>query len=326
VIWSHTTQRVLTLEDVYAIKITDYDAISAAGISRSEVAAELLRVYFKQIFEDGFFHADPHPGNLFITPIAERENGLAWRLTFVDFGMVGMVKEDIREGLREILIALGTKDANRIVHAYQTLGMLLPSADLKMIEKADAAAFERFWGMSMKELRQISHKEMVQFASQFRELMYSMPFQVPNNLLMLVRMVAILSGMCTGLDPEFNIWTQLAPYAQKLVSSELGENWKIWLEKILDVLKDLIGLPSQTRRVLSLLESGEMELKTPQLDQHVANLERAVGRVNGSLVFAALLIGGVLLINGDKEVYGGIMVAAACIALLLSLLIPGRRR
>ncbi len=69
VVWSHTTRKVLVLEDVFAIKITDYNAITAAGIDRAEVANKLLGIYLKQIFEDGFFHADPHPGNLFVTPL-----------------------------------------------------------------------------------------------------------------------------------------------------------------------------------------------------------------------------------------------------------------
>ena len=86
VVWSQTTQRVLTLENVYAIKITDYDAITAAGIERAEVAEVLSDTYLKQIFEDGFFHADPHPGNLFVTPIPATDSKKAtWQLTFVDF-------------------------------------------------------------------------------------------------------------------------------------------------------------------------------------------------------------------------------------------------
>jgi predicted unusual protein kinase regulating ubiquinone biosynthesis (AarF/ABC1/UbiB family) len=92
VVWSLTTLRVLTLEDVAAIKITDYDAITAAGIDRSEVAQVLLGTYMQQIIEDGFFHADPHPGNLFVTPVGEGD----WKLTFIDFGMVGRVPENLR--------------------------------------------------------------------------------------------------------------------------------------------------------------------------------------------------------------------------------------
>ena len=215
VVWSRTTKRALTLEDVFAIKITDYDEITAAGIDRAEVAEVLSDTYLKQIFEDGFFHADPHPGNLFVTPIPARDGKEAtWQLTFVDFGMVGAIPEELRDGLREVLIGIGTRNPARVVAAYQTIGVLLPGADLKLLEQAEAQLFDRFWGMSMSELRDVRHKEMRQFGMQFRELMYEMPFQLPHNLLLLGRTLGILSGMCTGLDPDFNVWGQMAPYAQ----------------------------------------------------------------------------------------------------------------
>ena len=101
VVKSLSTLRVLTLEDVFAIKITDYDALTAAGIKRGDVANKLLDTYLKQIFEDGFVHADPHPGNLFVTPLGEEgELPRRWKLTFVDFGMTARVPDGIRDALR----------------------------------------------------------------------------------------------------------------------------------------------------------------------------------------------------------------------------------
>ena len=300
VVWSQTTKRVLTLENVYAIKITDYEAITAAGIDRGEVAKILFKTYLKQIFEDGFFHADPHPGNLFVTPrpIAD-DNQIDWQLTFVDFGMVGRVPEHLSDGLREMMIGVGTRNAARVVSSYQTLGVLLPGADLNLLERAGAQIFDRFWGMSMGELRSVDHRQMMQFGMQFRELMYEMPFQLPHNLLLLGRTVAILSGMCTGLDPNFNVWTQLAPYAQKMVHDEGLSNWDILLDQIGELVKQLISLPSQTGRVLTRLERGELNVNVPQVNRQIFHLEGAVNRLTGSIMFAAFLFGGVLLYQGS---------------------------
>ncbi|HZD41474.1 MAG TPA: AarF/UbiB family protein [Terriglobales bacterium] len=301
VVWSRTTQRVLTLENVYAIKITDYDAITAAGIDRAEVARVLFKTYLKQIFEDGFFHADPHPGNLFVTPRPRTEaNEIGWQLTFVDFGMVGTVPEDLSDGLREMLIGVGTRNSARLVQSYRTLGVLLPSADLKLLEQAEAQMFDRFWGMSMSELRSVDPREMRQFATQFRELMYEMPFQLPHNLLLLGRTVAILSGICTGLDPNFNVWSQLAPYAQKLVREAGISNWEVWLEEIGELVKQLISLPAQTSRVLTRLERGELNVNVPQVNRQIYHLEGAVNRLTGSILFAAFLFGGVLLFQSGS--------------------------
>ncbi len=88
------------------------------------------------------------------------------------------------------------------MQSFKTLDVLLPSADLKLIETASMQMFDRFWGMSMGDLRQIDHAEMMRFGLQFQELMFEMPFQLPENLLLLGRTVAILSGMCTGMDPR----------------------------------------------------------------------------------------------------------------------------
>ncbi len=303
VVWSHTTRRVLTLEDVFAIKITDYDAISAAGIDRSEVANELLDIYLKQIFDDGFFHADPHPGNLFVTPLpGQMENEKpAWRLTFVDFGMVGHVPDNLRLGLRELLVSMGTRDATRLVRSYQTLDILLPGADLKLIERATSQVFEMFWGKSMNELRGISHEQMFAFADQFRDLMYNLPFQLPQNLLMLGRTVAILSGMCTGLYSDFNLWDQLAPYATKLVSQEVGSNWRVWLDEIGNLLKELIALPSQAGRVMSQIQRGDLTVQVPAVSRQIVSLERAINRLTGSVIFATFLLGG-MMFYGDGKV------------------------
>ncbi|MGE5642851.1 MAG: ABC1 kinase family protein [Byssovorax cruenta] len=297
-----TTRRVLTLENVYAIKITDYEAITAAGIDRGAVAKVLLDTYLKQIFEDGFFHADPHPGNLFVTPIPPTtETKASWRLTFVDFGMVGSVPENLSEGLRDLLVGVGTRNPSRVVQSFQVLNVLLPGADLKLLEQAEAQMFDRFWGMSMTELRSVDHREMAQFAMQFRELMYEMPFQLPHNLLLLGRTVAILSGMCTGLDPNFNLWNQLVPYARKLITDQGVSNWDVWLDEIGEVVKQLIALPAQTGRVLTRIERGELTVNTPLVNRQIYHLESAVNRLTGSLIFAAFLFSGVLLFqSGDN--------------------------
>jgi predicted unusual protein kinase regulating ubiquinone biosynthesis (AarF/ABC1/UbiB family) len=318
VVWTHTSRRVLTLEDVFAIKITDYEAISAAGIDRGEVACQLLDTYLKQIFEDGFFHADPHPGNLFITPIPGQTEDVkpAWQLTFVDFGMVGHVPETLRTGLREALIATGLQDAARLIRSFQTLHVLLPSADLKELEQMSASMFDMFWGKSMDELRQLSPEEMFRFADRFRDLMFNMPFQLPQNLLLLGRTVAILSGMCSGLDNEFNLWNQLGPYATKLVSQEVGSNWRVWLDEAGNILKELIAIPSKMGRVLSQIERGDLTVLVPTVSRQLTYLEKAVNRLTGSLVFAAFLIGSVILFNAGKTLFSGILLGCSGVTLI----------
>jgi len=326
VVWGLTTRRVLTLEDVSAIKLGDYEAITAAGIDRSKVAQVLLDTYMQQIFEDGFFHADPHPGNLFVTPLegSDEAGERAWKLTFVDFGMVGRVPENLRAGLREAVIAIGTQDGGRLVKSFRTLDVLLPSADLKLIEIASMQVFDRFGGMSMSDLREIDHAEMMSFGLQFGELLRNLPFQLPENLLLLGRSLAILSGMCSGLDPEFNLWTSIAPYTSKLVSDEDTSTFQTVLAEVTKIFQVAIGLPGRTDRVLTLMERGDLNVQTPLLNLQVRRLERSANRIVTGLVFAALLIAGAIVYGSDPGL--GRLLMFASVLPLLWLMLSGRGR
>ena len=294
-----STRRVLTLEDVYAIKITDYAAIDAAGVSRAEVAERLFTTYLRQIFDEGFFHADPHPGNLFVEP-----NGPSgWRLVFVDFGMVGRVSDRMRRGLRDLAIGLGVRDLDRLLRSYEELGVLLPGADTRRLREAENAVFDRLWGKSMQELTHLDPREMHDMAHKFRDLVFDLPFQMPADLIFLGRCVAILSGICTGLHPEFNLFKGIAPFAQSLLADEGGD----WLKTALDWLvregRRLGSLPARLDAALGELERGELVVAarpSPELETQMLSLRRGLQRVAAAVICAGFLVSGTLL-YGQRE-------------------------
>ncbi len=248
VCWARTSRRVLTLQDVQAIKITDYAAIEEAGIDRAEVAERLYETYLKQIFEDRFFHADPHPGNLFVLPgeITDPAEKRSWRLVFVDFGMVGRVPTSLFDGLRDALIGMATQDSKRIIQAYQKMGILLPGANIEVLEQVGNRLFERFWGKSTIEMMDMHPEEAHQFVQEFGDVLFDLPFQAPENMILFVRCLGILSGMCSGLDPNFNLWLGLGPYADRLVSAEGGGKAQTILKEAGKILQTLISLPGRT--------------------------------------------------------------------------------
>ncbi len=319
---AYTTQRTLTLEDVYFIKITDYAALEAAGIDRSEAADRLFRTYLRQIFVEGFFHADPHPGNLFAEPL---EDG-RWRLVFVDFGMVGRLSPRVRQGLRSLAIAVGARDLDRLMQAYQELGVLLPGADLQRIRQAEAAVFDRFWGKGMRELVDLDPQEMRQIARQLRDVLYEMPFQLPKDLVFLGRCVAILAGICTGLNPDFNLFESLAPFARRLLAEEAGSWFDAMLEEMRAQGRALLTMPQRMQRTLDRIERGETVVTAraaPELEGQIVSLRHAVDRLAIAVLAGALLLAGtVLLIAGERWVGVSVLVLASLLGAILVLRRP----
>ncbi len=320
VIWTHTTKCVLTLQDVRGIKITDYDQITAAGINKSEVAARLIDTYLKQIFEDGFFHADPHPGNLFVkaidNPAEPNAEHKEWILTFIDFGMVGRMRPEIRAGLRELLIGIGLQDASRVVKSYQILGILLPGADIELLEKAESAMFKRFWGKGMDELRNINIEEVNDFAYEFRDILYEMPFQLPQDLIFLGRAIGILSGMCTGLDPSINVFASLGPFSQKIIAEEAQHDWRYWLNEAGSVARQVLTLPIRADALITRLERGELNVRDPQLSENVRRLEKSVSKAVVGIIFAAFLVASIQLSATSQLALSWIFRVAALISFL----------
>lgn len=326
----HSTDRVLTMEDVTAIKLDDVAALEAAGISRNAVAKRLMDTYLHQIFEERFFHADPHPGNLFVYPLPDavmkdpayarldHGNGKPFYLIFIDFGMAATVTPDIVAGLVDTIGAVIARDPRRMIESYNALGVLLPGADLERLEAATRDVFDQVWGLSMEQLSAASFDSMAHIAREFSDLLFAMPFQVPQDFVYLGRTVAILSGLCTTLDPAFNPWSEIQPYAQRLLAAR-GDTGAVKLAAAAlglpglggllgsggaqALVKTVLGRSPSSNTVLNRLESGEITLKTeaaPMLRSQLARIEAQGRRTQRAVIFGSLLITGTLFYtHGD---------------------------
>jgi len=325
VVWERTTRRVLVLDDVSAIKITDVDALAAAGIDPAEVAPVFAAVMFDQLFTHGFFHADPHPGNIFVTPVPDAVDGQRpWKLTFIDFGMMGEVPTGTRTGLRKLLIAAASRDGSGMVNAMRDLGVLLPSADTLGLERAVTATFARFGGMGFAELRQVDPREYREFAGQFGDLIRSLPFQLPEDFLLVLRAMTLTSGVASALDPAFNLWDSVEPYAARLIRDERGNAVQDVTRRTLDAATVAVRLPGRLDHLVTRLEDGTLEVGSPRIERQLTRIERTARRVVSAVLFAALLIAGAVLRSGD-DVVGTVLMATSAVPLLHALL-AGRGR
>lgn len=317
IVWERVTCRVLTLSDVTAIKINDTVALRAAGIDPSEVANVFAEVMFDQVFTHGFVHVDPHPGNIFVTPIAPMAGradaaGSRWRLTFIDFGMMAEVPSSLRDGLRTFLIAVAGRDSKGLVAAAQEIGVLLPSADTAELERALAALFARFGGMGFAELSKVDPREFRDFGNEFGDMVRSLPLQLPENMLLLIRAVSLTSGMCSGLDPAFNVWDAAEPYAARLLRDESGNIVQEFARRAMATAGTSWRLPQRIDDVITRIDDGTVSFDTSRLERRLDSLMRIVRRAVSAVLFAGMLVGGALLL-APLPVLGTVLIAASVV-------------
>jgi predicted unusual protein kinase regulating ubiquinone biosynthesis (AarF/ABC1/UbiB family) len=323
IVWQRSTRKVLTLEDVTAIKITDAAALSAAGIDPASVAPVFAAVMFDQLFTKGFFHADPHPGNIFVTPTPDAGAEHPFTLTFIDFGMMGTVPPGTRSGLRKMLIAAASRDGKGLVDAARDLGVLLASSDTTELERALTQLFARFGGMGFAELREVDPREFRDFGVEFGHVVRSLPFQLPENFLLIIRAMSLTSGVCSALNPAFNLWDSVEPYAQQLIREERGNVASDVGRQALENLGLLWRLPKRLDALLTRIDEGTLIVQNPVLERRVGQLERSSRRIVSALLFGALLVAGAV-VRADDEVFGTVLMVVSVVPLLHALF-AGRR-
>ena len=309
--WERCTRRVLTQEDVTNIKITDVAALRAAGISPEDVANEFATVMFDQVFIHGFFHADPHPGNVFIKALtAATGEPVDWVMTFIDFGMMGQVPANLGKALRTTVIAAASRDGAGMVEGMRELGVLMPSADTFELERALTKVFDRFGGVSFVELQQVDPREFRAFATEFADIVRALPFQFPENFLLIVRAISLTSGVCSSVNPEFNIWNAVEPYSAKLIRAEGGNVVQAFLRDGLSSLSLLARLPKRVDTLITRAELGQLAMRTPELERRTASLARTVRQLISAVLFGVLFIGGLLVFDRDSVLGTWLMIVS----------------
>lgn len=306
----HSTARVLTLENVEGLRIDDVEGIRAAGISLTVLAERLLDIYFRQVFQEGFFHADPHPGNIFVRalpgPMRESSERAAdapmpFQITFIDFGMMGNIQKVMSDNLQRILLAVAKRDAAALTQIYSDMGFFLPGADLERITEAQEAVLARIWGRSLHEMTRPSPEEIRELASEFKDILRAFPFQIPQDFIYLGRAVGMLSGLTSQLHPDVNLWAQMEKYAVEIIGDE---RFKLFdFEFLRTELQSLLAVPVQVRRLIQLAEGGRLQVRAvedPKAARRLDRLEQRLGRLNQTVLVAAGLLGGVWLYNAGN--------------------------
>ncbi|NJM71956.1 MAG: AarF/ABC1/UbiB kinase family protein [Scytonema sp. RU_4_4] len=279
VYWRYTSSQVLTLEYVPGIKISQYEAIEAAGLDRKIIARQGAQAYLLQLLNDGFFHADPHPGNIAVSP-----NGA---LIFYDFGMMGRIKTNVREGLMETLFGIASKDGDRVVQSLIDLGALAPVDDMGPVRRSVQFMLDNFMD------KPFENQSVAAISDDLYEIAYDQPFRFPATFTFVMRAFSTLEGVGKGLDPEFNFMEVAKPYAMQLMTNMNGSDSNSFLNELsrqaVQVSNTALGLPRRLEDTLEKLERGDVRVRVRSLETE--RLLRRQSNIQLGMTYAVIVSG-----------------------------------
>ncbi len=288
VYWRYTSPRVLTLEYAPGIKISQYEALEAAGLDRKLLAQLGAKAYLMQILYSGFFHADPHPGNLAVS--AEGS------LIFYDFGMMGQIQPLTREKLLDTFFGIAQKDGNRVMNSLIALGALAPTGDMGPVRRSIQYMLDHFMDQPFET------QSVAAISDDLYEIAYDQPFRFPATFTFVMRAFSTLEGVGKGLDPEFNFMEVARPFATELMNSGNGSTGNDLLGELsrqaTQMSNTALGLPRRLEEALDKLEQGDLRIRvrsteTDRLLRRMSSLSlvNTYGiLVSGFTVSAAILI------------------------------------
>lgn len=291
-----STSRVLTTGWIDGVKVSDRTRLAALGIDRAALARKVVNAYCQQIFTDGVYHADPHPGNLMVTRSPDPSSPMT--VVFIDFGAVAEVSPRMRRGIADLIQAALSRDTPGLVQAMKEMGFIARGADPAIFDKVIDYLHEKFQeeihleSFSLKDVKFDPEKSLANLAD-LRRMDVSLKdlaehFHVPKEWILLERTVLLLMGLCTDLDPTLNPMEVIRPYLEEFV---LGKD-RDWSVLLVDTTKSLAGnvmsLPSEIKKVMQKAQRGELEVRFRGIDEH-ARLIYALGH---QVIYAALAITG----------------------------------
>ncbi|MBW4505483.1 MAG: AarF/ABC1/UbiB kinase family protein [Scytonematopsis contorta HA4267-MV1] len=311
VYWRYASPRVLTLEYAPGIKISQYEALEAAGLDRKTIARQGAEAYLHQLLNNGFFHADPHPGNISVSP-----NG---SLIFYDFGMMGRIKSNVREGLMETLFGIASKDGDRVIKSLIDLGAITPTDDMGPMRRSLQYMLDNFMDKPFEA------QSVTAISDDLYEIAYNQPFRFPATFTFVMRAFSTIEGVGKGLDPEFNFMEVAKPYALDLMSSSMnGSEGNGFLNELsrqaVQVSSTAFGLPRRLEDTLDKLERGDVRLRVRAVETE--RLLKKQTSIQLSLTYAVIISGFTIsatILAVNKLIWPAVI--AALIATAISLLL-----
>ena len=290
IFWDYSGEIVLTMEYVPGIKISDLENLTAQGYDLKEIAHRGADAFLRQVLDFGLFHADPHPGNVFILP--------GQVICMLDYGMVGRLGRDLKDQLIDLLQALLDKDVNRIISQLLYSGELADNSDLRNLRRDLHDFIEDYHDIVLQDIK------VGKLLSEFIEILTHYRIHFPPDYMLLAKALIIMEGVGRQLDPNFNMISHMRPYIKKLVLERLSlKNVRAQAGDIAYAYTSLAkSLPHDIKEFLNRLNRNQfkIDLEHRGLEKLVTDLDRSSNRVSFAVVIGSLIVGSSLVMQIDK--------------------------
>ena len=292
------SKKTLVLEKIYGFKINNVNKMLKEGYDNKDVARKLALAYCKQIFEDGFFHGDPHPGNLLISD---------GKICFLDFGIVGVLNENMKSWLNKAMLAIATKDKDRLVDFILAVGIKKGKINKSDLYEDIDYLFDTYLNTSLKNIKiGILLQEVFQIVRRNN-------IQFPSELVALIRGLVILEGVVAEVDPELEIISIVTEFIKS--KNKLAILKELDTEELIistyQFARDTMKIPTKTIEVLNKLinDNTNLNIKIKELDEIESKLDNIVNRLTGGIIAAALVMASSLIISNKVEpTYNGLSI------------------
>jgi ubiquinone biosynthesis protein len=281
-----TTERVLTMEYVEGVKVSEIERIEKEGLDRKVITARGADLILKQVFDHGFFHADPHPGNIFVLP--------GNVICYLDFGMMGSIDRQSREDFADLVHSVVRRDESGAMQALLMLTQYDEEPDTRLLSR-DLADF-----MGQHLYRPLKDLQMEKLLQQLMELISRHRLQAPPDLFLMLKALATVEGVGLSLDPEFHMINQAAPFVKR-VKMEQSHPKRVAsdiLKSGVDLVRLMQEIPGDLRELLRQMKRGKvkMEFEHRGLEPMQKTYDQISNRIAFSIVIAALIVGSALIV------------------------------
>jgi ubiquinone biosynthesis protein len=287
VYWEYSSPRVMAMDFIEGVRIDDPEAIAAMGLDPHEIGVRGFQAYLKMIFEDGFFHGDPHPGNLLVTKEGD--------IVFLDFGIVGILRPEKRQNFINLLFALVNDDIELMLRSLEGFGIVIAEDDREALRDDLYIMMHDFGGGD--DVSQLNFRLVV---TELTEAMRRYRLKVPMNLMLLLKVFMMVLDIGVRLDPQFNFGKEVTPYLTKL--ADTGNLSAAYVKRastsLLEAADALFDMPRNLNLMLRRLSTGTFKLEI--VDTDIQKLQMALDKASDKLmigfVVASLVIGSSLVL------------------------------